>query len=150
MKKITLIFLIIIFNVINFSCSNKNENDDTNKLILGKWKLIDRQIGNNIGNLNNCPEPETITFFENNTLENYFIIGDNCVFSSSTYNYLIEDNVLIQNQYVNLDPIGYTFINKATIDILNETTLVLKYFYTSEEGEFPEWAIITETFKKNN
>lgn len=154
MKKFNFVSLIFILSLINFSCSKEDENDiqnNTKTLLQGKWKLIEKSVGGNPDDIYDCPEPETITFLNNNSSEHYFVTEDNCGFTLSTYNYKIEDNILTQDIYIQTDnsEIGYTFTNKARIEVLNETTLILSYFYTSHYGEFPDWGIIKQTFTKD-
>jgi len=139
-----LIICIIIF--LNINCSNDDANTNYKNRIIGKWILVDDGSGTTISNINNCSDNESIDFFNNNTLVSHYHSGDPCNFNNTIYNYEINSNVITQNVYVGDEPNGYTHINKATIEVLDETNLVLHYFYNNSEGNFPEWAIIKHTY----
>jgi hypothetical protein len=142
--KIKLIICIILF--LNISCSKDDANTNYKNKIIGKWSLVDDGSGTTISNTNNCSDNETIEFLNNNTSVSHYYSGDPCVFNNTLYNYELNGNIVTQNVYVGDEPYGYTYTNKATIEVLNETNLVLHYFYTSTEGDFPEWAIIKLTY----
>jgi hypothetical protein len=137
--KIKSIICIILF--LNLSCSDDNANSNYKNRIIGKWVLVDDGSGTTISNVNNCSDSESIDFLNNNTSVSHYYSGDLCDFNNTTYNYEINSNIITQNVYVGDEPYGYTYTNKATIEVLDETNLVLHYFYTSTEGDFPEWAI---------
>ena len=144
--KIKSIICIILF--LNLSCSDDNANLNYKNRIIGKWVLVDDGSGTTISNLNNCNESETIEFLNNDTSIIHYHLGDPCNFNTTIYNYEIDSNIITRNVYVGDEPYGYTYTNKATIEVLDETNLVLHYFYTSTEGDFPEWAIIKHTYIK--
>ena len=143
MKIKTIICIILLFNI---SCSDDDRNTNYKNRIIGKWVLVDDGSGTTIPDLNNCNESEFIEFLNNNTSISHYHLGDPCNFNNTIYNYEINSNIITQNVYVGDEPYGYTYTNKATIEVLDETNLVLHYFYTSIEGDFPEWAIIKLTY----
>lgn len=144
--KIKSLICIILF--LNISCSDDDTNTNYKNRIIGKWVLVDDGSGTTISNVNNCSDSESIEFLNNNTSVSHYYSGDPCNFNNTTYNYEINSNIITQNVYVGDEPYGYTYTNKATIEVLDETNLVLHYFYTSTEGDFPEWAIIKHTYLK--
>lgn len=137
MKKLSYILLAIITVTQFTSCSSDDSNGSNDQnFILGKWQLV--KITPNIDGeeLSDCRKEETLTFFDNGNIENYFEDNGLCNFSTKTFQYSVNDDELtfsIPNEGIN----GDTYILKSHILSLTENKLEFQYFNDNEVGDYP-------------
>ncbi len=148
MKQLSYI-LLAIFTISQFiSCSSDDSNGSNDQnLILGKWQLI--KVTRNMDEviLSDCRKEETLTFFDNGNIENYFVDSDPCDFSTKTFQYSVNDDELtfsIPNEGIN----GRTYILKSRILCLTKSKLEFQYFNDNEVGDYPESQRETQEYIK--
>ena len=97
--------------------------------------------------LTDCDLQQTLTFRDDEIVENYFVDNDPCEFSTQIFPYQLESIVLtftIANEANN----GGDFVLRFNVLTLNSTTLVLEYFYDNENGELSTEDIEVWTFER--
>ena len=120
--------LLLLFSLI--SCIDKDEEViSTQDLLLGKWKITDQKVNNQIQSLTTCEYQETLEITATEIIFTDFLFDDattNCILNNeSSYPFtFIEDNKFKIYQNENL-------INIEIID-LNTDTLMLKYLIDNE------------------
>ena len=149
MKKMKLSYLFLIVIMIFSSCSNDDDSnsDDSSSSIIGKWKLTAKSFGGQAQNLSDCEKEQTMEFFSNGTVENYYVDNGPCNFSTLNFEYTKNNNRLI----FSVDGEGNnggTYVLTSTIEVLNDTTLRFKFISDNEDGAYPESEQSTETYSR--
>jgi PBP1b-binding outer membrane lipoprotein LpoB len=147
MKKMKLTYIFLMAIMILSSCSNDDDSNssDTSASIIGKWKLIAESYGGQTQDLSDCEKQQTMEFFTNGTVENYYVDNDPCDFSTITVEYNRNNNQLtfsIDGEGTN----GGTYVITSTIEVLNDTTLRYKSVSDNEDGTYPESEQYTQTY----
>jgi hypothetical protein len=135
--------------IITSSCSSDDDSDanDSSGSIIGKWKLTAASYGGQSENLSDCEKQQTLEFFTNGSVENYFVDNYPCDFSTINVDYSKNNNQLvftIEGEGVN----GGNYILTSNIEILNNNTLRFRYISDNEEGSFPSGEQDTETYER--
>lgn len=149
MKKMKLFYGILIGVMIFSSCSNDDDSNsnNTSSSIVGKWKLTAEDYGGQPQDLSDCEKEQTMEFFSNGTVENYYVDNGPCNFSTLNFDYSKNNNQLIfsiDGEGIN----GGTYILTSTIEVLNDTTLRYKFISDNEYGTYPESEQVTQTYTR--
>ena len=150
MNKIKLLFVFIL-TIIASSCSSDDDSDanDIARLIIGKWKLTAASYGGQSENLSDCEKQQTLEYYTNGSVEYYSVnVGQGpCDFSTSNFDYFKSNDQLvfvIPGENYN----GGNYRLTSTIEILNKSTLRLRYISDNEGGVFPSSEQATETYER--
>ena len=138
---------ILIGLMIFSSCSSDDDSnsDNTSTSIIGKWKLTAENIGGQSQSLSDCEKEQTMEFYSDGTVENYYVDNDPCDFSTITFDYTKNSNQLIfsiDGEGIN----GRTYVLTSTIEVLNDTTLRYKFISDNEDGTYPTSEQNTQTY----
>ena len=151
MKKMKLFCGILIGLMIFSSCSSDDDSnsDNTSTSIIGKWKLTAENIGGQSQSLSDCEKEQTMEFYSDGTVENYYVDNDPCDFSTITFDYTKNSNQLIfsiDGEGIN----GGTYVLTSTIEVLNDTTLRYKFISDNEDGTYPVAEQNTQTYIRDH
>lgn len=94
MKKLNLLFGILIAVTI-LSCSSDDDDSNSNEsTILGEWILVNQIYDGQNENLSDCELQETLTFNSDGTLISYYTDNDPCEFFTEIQQYELNGDEL--------------------------------------------------------
>lgn len=129
MKKIML--LIVIFTFSLFSCSESDDSEITQSIIVGKWHPISLQKNGKSIPLSTCEMSSSLEFFANDTYLDTFAKnnGTSCVERIVNGSFSLKDNLLL------LKEIGanYTYNKHSYVEFITPTKFTFK-IYQLQEG----------------